>query len=245
MNNKFLYILTRVLMICVLLLLLSSPIIYKLIIGGGGGGITPPFITRGYDGIDVSHHNGAIRWNKVARNSNIKFVYVKATEGRSLKDNMFYQNTIDARRAGMNVGAYLFVNSYSSAMDHFLFFKNTVRGTNFNLIPMIDLEQSGIHGKSMGQIRDLVIELCSLLKSEYGKRPIIYTTYKIYNEIKCPEIDRQYIWICKYGSKPELVNDSKYQIWQYSEKGKIDGIKGYVDLNKFMNGMTIDKLKLR
>ena len=60
------------------------------------------------DGIDVSHHNGTIKWNEVVKNRKIKFVYVKATEGRSHKDTKFSQNVKGARKAGLEVGAYHF-----------------------------------------------------------------------------------------------------------------------------------------
>ena len=41
---------------------------------------------RQYDGIDVSHHQGQIDWKEVAKDKQIKFVYIKATQGTSIKD---------------------------------------------------------------------------------------------------------------------------------------------------------------
>ena len=56
---------------------------------------------RQYDGIDVSHHQGQIDWKEVAKDKQIKFVYIKATQGTSIKDKNYEQNIKAARRQGL------------------------------------------------------------------------------------------------------------------------------------------------
>ena len=46
---------------------------------------------RQYDGIDISHHQGKIDWKEVAKDKQIKFVYIKATQGTSIKDKNYEQ----------------------------------------------------------------------------------------------------------------------------------------------------------
>ena len=48
-------------------------------------------ISKSYVGIDVSHHQGRILWDEVAK-ENIDFVYIKATEGATYVDPCFHYN---------------------------------------------------------------------------------------------------------------------------------------------------------
>lgn len=63
-----------------------------------------PYSRMAYDGIDVSKHNGVIHWNQVAANKRTKFVYIKATEGKSLVDRRYKKNLRGAQKAGLLVG---------------------------------------------------------------------------------------------------------------------------------------------
>ena len=79
-----------------------------------------PYDDYGYDGIDVSKHNGHILWDKVASDTNAKFVYIKATQGDRIADKRYYENLRGARAAGLLVGSYHFFTSKSSAVMQFL-----------------------------------------------------------------------------------------------------------------------------
>ena len=195
------------------------------------------------DGIDVSHHNGTIKWNEVAKNRKIKFVYVKATEGRSHKDTKFSQNVKGARKAGMEVGAYHFLKS-SSAEAQFRFFQKTIQGKDLTLLPMVDIEEEGIGNMSPERLRAVLSEFCRLAKEKYGSYPILYTQAHIYRNVLAKDFSNYTIWISGYGYRPYTGNKGKVDIWQFTERGKVKGIKGYVDLDRFENGMTLEKLKL-
>ena len=84
-----------------------------------------------------------------------------------------------------------------------------------------------------------------LIKKEYGKYPILYSQYSFYNKMLAPEFNKYYIFIARYGAqKPVLNGNGNYNIWQYSEKGKINGIRGHVDLNRFDNGTRLPDIEL-
>ena len=70
-----------------------------------------------YDGIDVSKHNGNINWQQVAEDKNIKFVYIKATEGFSIVDSKYKKNLREARATGLKVGSYHFFRGYRTAEE--------------------------------------------------------------------------------------------------------------------------------
>ena len=196
------------------------------------------------DGIDVSHHNGTIKWNEVVKNRKIKFVYVKATEGRSHKDTKFSQNVKGARKAGLEVGAYHFLKS-SSAEEQFRFFQKIIQGKGLTLLPMVDIEEEGIGNMSPERLRDFLSEFCRLVKEKYGSYPILYTQAHIYRNVLAKDFSNYTIWISRYGYKPYMGSKRKPDIWQFTERGKVKGIKGYVDLNRFEHGMTLERLKMK
>lgn len=196
------------------------------------------------DGIDVSHHNGWIDWKKVAENPKIQFVYIKATQGVGFTDPMYKRNFREARKAGLNVGAYHFFTSKKSGKLQFNYFKSIVGRNPGNIIPMVDVEYArGNSGMTASQLQSELTVFCELIKKEYGRKPIIYTSSAIYNKMLGGKFDSYYIWIARYGITPNLKSNRKHHVWQFTEHGIVDGIDYNVDLNRFESGMTIEELK--
>lgn len=205
-----------------------------------------PFVTSSdYHGIDVSKHQGKIDWPTVAKDKDIQFVYIKATEGRALIDKRYRTNISQARKAGLKVGSYHFFTSNRTAREQFENFRRNVRRNEQDLIPMIDIEESGCRGASRAQLQKSLSELIDLMYAEYGKYPLIYSQYRFYNEKLAPEFNKYFIFMARYSaSEPVLRGVGKHNIWQYTEKGKIKGIKGHVDLDRFVNGTSFKDIKL-
>ena len=61
-----------------------------------------------YDGIDISSHQGNIKWAELKKNTALKFIYIKATEGGNFRDQMYAENFRNARKQGFKVGSYHF-----------------------------------------------------------------------------------------------------------------------------------------
>ena len=80
---------------------------------------TELFDSEVYHGIDVSNHQGSIDWDKVAKDENVQFVYIKATEGATYVSPTFEQNIQEARKAGMKVGCYHLLRATSHIHDQF------------------------------------------------------------------------------------------------------------------------------
>lgn len=196
------------------------------------------------DGIDVSHHNGTIDWPTVATNKNIKFAYLKATEGSTHHDRHFKRNAKEARRAGLNVGAYHFLTNKSAVKAQFDNFRKTTKGYELTLIPMLDVEEEGLQGCSMKEVRQMVGEFCRLCIEHYGRKPVIYGPAHFFRNGLSQDFADYYIWGSGFHGKPNIGNATKMNIWQFTEKGRVDGIRGRVDLNRFENGMTIEKLRM-
>ena len=198
-----------------------------------------------YHGIDISKHQGRINWKTVAKDRNIQFVYIKATEGASVVDRHYQKNLREARAAGLRVGSYHFFRAYKSAREQFELFKRHVKKGQQDLIPMVDVEETGNRQVSRQRLQRNLREFMELMKKHYGKYPLLYSQYRFYNEKLAPEFNRYFIFIARYGKRePVLKGGGKYNIWQYSERGRIKGIEGYVDLDRFANGTTIRDIEL-
>ena len=69
-------------------------------------------------GIDVSHHNGTVDWASINLKNNIKFVYIKATQGNRFIDGKFKENWSDsAANKGVHRGAYHFLSANVSGAE--------------------------------------------------------------------------------------------------------------------------------
>jgi len=198
-----------------------------------------------YDGIDVSKYQGSIDWSAVAQDQNIKFVYIKATEGATVVDKRYAENVRKAKAAGLKIGSYHYFIARKSARDQFYNFRRQVNKSHQDLIPVVDVESAGNSSVSRARLQQTLNDFMQLMKQEYGKYPILYSQYGFYNRQLAPEFNRYYIFIARYGtSKPTLKGGGNYNIWQYTEKGRIKGIKGTVDLDRLENGTSMKDLEL-
>ena len=77
----------------------------------------PPADRFPVQGIDVSHHQGVVDWERVASNRAIRFVYIKASEGGDFRDASFTENWNGARRGGLVAGAYHYFTFCRSGRD--------------------------------------------------------------------------------------------------------------------------------
>ena len=84
-----------------------------------------------------------------------------------------------------------------------------------------------------------------LIRQEYGKYPLLYSQYRFYNEKLAPEFNKYFIFMARYSdTAPVLKGDGRHNIWQYTERGKVNGIKGHVDLDRFVNGTSYRDIAL-
>ena len=124
-------------------------------------------------GIDVSHYQGRINWDEVAKDSKVNYVYLKATEGVNNVDDTYRYNFQECKRVGLKVGSYLFFRPHLSAKAQFDLFVSTVDTKKQDLLPLVDAEV--MKGVSDATFQARLLELCELLEKEYGKKPLIYT----------------------------------------------------------------------
>lgn len=197
------------------------------------------------DGIDVSNHNGKIDWDKVVKNNpTISFVYVKASEGATYKDARYLDNIRGARKAGLKVGAYHYFRMTSSVEEQYKNFISQLENAPFDLIPMVDVETND--KQPIKRFRSRLREFLDKLENKYSVAPVIYGTNKSYNELCGSDFDEKYpLYIGRYGKNvPVVKGKSAYTVWQYSEKGWIEGISKSVDLCRFNPKCDISDLSM-
>ena len=178
-------------------------------------------------GIDVSHWQNKIEWNEV-KEDNVEFVYIKATEGNDFIDNMFSYNWNETKKVNLKRGAYHYFTTGSSGKEQGNNFIKTVPNELDSLPPVIDIEVGGLPKEQFNrELNDFI----KVLENEYGKKPILYVMYPLYESYIKDEYKDYKIWIRDIVKPPQLSDGREWAIWQYSNRGRIKGIETYVDLN--------------
>lgn len=191
-------------------------------------------------GIDVSHHNGEINWQQIP---DVEFVYIKVTEGATYVDPMYQQNIKGARAKKLRVDAYHYFRTTSSVQKQFENYKQHVKKEDIDLIPMVDMEEC--RKWSVTQFQDSLMRFIQLVKSHYGKAPMIYSVNTFYNKYCAPRFNKYYLMIGRYGSyEPFIKGRGTYTIWQKSQTGNLSGIPKNVDIDIFREGVQIDDVLL-
>ncbi|MGG3626589.1 GH25 family lysozyme [Bacillus gobiensis] len=178
-------------------------------------------------GIDVSHWQGNIDWRKVAADG-VKFAFLKATESTNYIDDTFYKNADGARAAGIKVGAYHFarIGSKEEAIAEAKHFLNAVKKTKLSYPLVLDLE---VNQKKVSKeaLTDAAVVFLEALENA-GYFAMLYTGKSFLESALEESKLKSYLkWIARYNHELGRAAD----IWQYSSEGKVNGIRGNVDMN--------------
>ncbi len=196
-------------------------------------------------GVDVSTYQGDINWEAFDA-QDIRFAFIKATEGSCFADETFEKNAESAEKHGIYVGAYMFYDYSESADKQVEQFIKTVPKKAKRLPPVIDVENLPLDDLSsfdntIKEINTIVVRL----KETYGKTPIIYANHNTYDTYIATRFSDCPIWISDYSSTEPVLSDGRnWTFWQYSNRGLLFETKGserFVDMNLF-NG-DINALK--
>ena len=180
-------------------------------------------------GIDISHYQGSINWDKVHKgDSSISFVYCKATEGLNLIDPQWKQNRESLSDLNIPHGAYHFFRPKSGAREQAIHFLNNYHSKQSDLPPVLDAETNEVTNSEL--ITNMKIWL-DLVEEKTGKRPVIYTSYHMYSTFLKAAFKDYKFWVANYSYIPSRFNDDQIIHWQYTDEGKVNGIKGNVDIN--------------
>lgn len=185
-------------------------------------------------GIDVSNHQGVINWDKV-KEQGYEFAFIKATEGMDFKDAFFDDNWKNTKAVGISRGAYHFFTFGSSGLDQAKILIATVPAVKDMLPIVIDIELGGNSKKlpTKDKFKNELTDFINEIEIVYKHKPILYLTYESYNKYIKGDFEEYRIWIRDVFMFPKFKDGQNWILWQYCNRGRVKGIKGFVDLNTF------------
>lgn len=210
------------------------------------GGIRLDYDDENYTsrlGIDVSYHNGDIDWEAVKK-TGIDFAIVRAgyrgyQEGKLKMDPQFRTNIEGAKDVGLDVGVYFFSQAITpeEAREEADYLLELIEGYEIDLPIVFDYEHNEVGIDRIANVSReektiITLTFCRHIEKA-GYQPMIYASSKLFDA----EFDLQYfadypLWVADYHHYPQF--DYEFDIWQYTNQGKINGIPTDVDMNLYL-----------
>ena len=188
-------------------------------------------------GIDISKHNGNIDWNAV-KNSGVQYVILRcgyrgSASGVLVEDQKFKRNIQGATAAGLKVGIYFFSQAVNEveAVEEASMTLSLIKKYRITYPVYIDVESANgrADGISKAARTSVINAFCQTIRNS-GYTPGLYANKNWLTEkINTGALGGCKIWLAQYVAAPTY--GGRYEMWQYSSRGSIAGIKGNVDLN--------------
>lgn len=195
-------------------------------------------------GIDLSHYQGDVFWEMLGENTKTAYVYLKATEGGDRIDEKFERNIELAHKHGLKVGSYHFFRPRTDLRQQLENFMAQCLPGEQDLIPMIDIETLG--GLKRDVFVDSLHKFLDMVEEVYHQKPLLYTFRNFYNWHLVGEVDDYPLMIAMYtDEEPVLADERDILMWQYTAKGRIVGVNGYVDKSRFLGDHGLREIRYR
>lgn len=195
-----------------------------------------------YNGIDVSEWQGEIDFREVA-NAGIEIVYIRASEGANYIDPYFRENYEEAKANGLKTGFYHYLTARNEeeARAEAEFFVGNIKGTEPDCKLAMDFEVfDNLSTEAVNKISEVFLQTVQNLS---GKECVIYSDAYNAREVFDRELAEKYaIWVADYFVE-EPEDNGKWGSWvgfQYTDRGRINGIDGNVDRDYFTNGILLN-----
>jgi lysozyme len=193
------------------------------------------------NGIDVSRYQGVVDWAAV-RQSGRSMAIARVSDGTRFRDAQFPRNWSVMALRGFVRGAYQYFRAGQDPIaqaDLFLsYIQNDPIGWG-DLPPVMDIETSD--GQPASVVRANMWAWLTYMQDATGTTPIIYTA-NFMSSVIGPEFGWYYpLWVANWGVTCPLMPSgwSSWVIWQHSSTGRVSGVPGNVDLDRF-NGSLQD-----
>ncbi len=183
-------------------------------------------------GIDVSHHQGNIDWDKVKKETDVQFVMIRVSDSISTFDRQFTYNMENAKRVGLKVGVYIYsrATTEAKAIEEAKYIISKLKGYHLDYPVAFDIENDVQKKLSKTTNSKIINAFCNTIKSA-GYQPMVYTGFWFMNDYLDYNLIRNYpIWMSRYNS--DLNYNHPVRMWQFTSGGKLPGItENTVDLN--------------
>lgn len=193
-----------------------------------------------HKGIDVSKFQGDIDWQKVAEDG-VEFAFIRVGlrgygSGKMVEDEYFEENIKGALGAGIKVGVYFFSQAINEeeVLEEAQFVIDSIAPYRIECPVVFDVEMiAGDNGRmdnlTVEERTNLALLFCRTIENA-GYTPMIYHNMEMsVLKIDLEQFEEYDKWFAYYND--DFYYPYDYKIWQYSEKGKINGIGTNVDMN--------------
>ena len=195
-------------------------------------------LNRTARGIDVSKFQGAIDWNAVKADG-ITFAIIRCGyrgygTGALVEDSTYRRNIQGAINAGLKVGVYFYSQAINEAeaVEEASMVLSLVSGYSLPLGVYYDTESVAggrANAISATQRTACAVAFCETIRNAGYKAGVYSYASWFYNALNFANISKYNIWIAQY--RDTLSFDYKYNIWQYTGSGRVNGISTAVDMN--------------
>lgn len=199
--------------------------------------------TDSYPGVDVSAYQGEIDWEKV-KASGIEFAIIRlgfrgyGKEGKLVEDDYAQENLKGATEAGLPIGAYFFSQALSiKEADEEIEYMLKILGDYELQMPIIldweiPTDTARTANMDARTLTDIQNHYCAVMK-EKGYEPMVYFNWHQSSTLLyLSELEDYPFWLALYRDR--MTYPYKVEMWQYTDKGRVPGIEGPVDLNIYM-----------
>ena len=200
-----------------------------------------------YEGIDISSWQRNINFNEV-KNAGIEIVYIKASEGRTLVDPYIEINYRNAKANNLKIGFYhyLTATTVSAAETQAKFFASVIEGKEVDCKLAMDYEN--FYGEGKEEINEIALAFIKKLKEITGKDVIVYSNLNnVRNTFDSEVAKAGKLWIAYYSNTNNLINaKSNWNTYigiQYTSTGRVPGINGNVDKDRFSKEILMADLQ--
>ena len=201
-------------------------------------------------GVDVSSYQTDVDFKELMRQE-IKFAYIKATEGAGHVDASFAEKWAAVREAGLSAGAYHYFVYGESGLKQAENFVATLGDLESgDLIPAVDLELTMAEVKEPPAVEDVVFELktfLAMVERRYSVKPILYSREDYYKKYLAKDFADYPRWVTNVFYPVYLESGDGWTVWQYNDCGVLTGYGGEkcIDLNAVNNKFGLDALKIK
>ena len=191
-------------------------------------------------GIDVSKYQGKIDWEKVAADG-VEFVFLRLglrgyESGKLVEDETFQTNIQGALAHGIKVGVYFFSQAVTEAeaVEEANFVLERIAPYQIDCPVVFDVEKVGSSTARMNQLTpqertNVTFAFLDTIEAAGYKSMFYHNMETALLLLELERLENYDKWFAYYGE--DLYYPYAYGVWQYSEKGSINGISGEVDMN--------------
>ncbi len=182
-------------------------------------------------GIDVSKWQMPVDWTAVAANPDIDYAIIRCTWSglETTEWSTFYAG---AKAAGVPIGAYAYTmaTTVAQAKEEAQKTVELLKGKQFEYPIYIDTEEPDLYdGMDKATLTAIVKAECDVLR-DAGYMAGVYTnTWYATSKLDMTQLSQYTVWLADYSTTPGYTG--KYDMWQYSCDGIVNGVTGTVDMN--------------